>query len=582
MPRSVSNPSIANNLSQQQDGEALLFHVDKAKISCQSDSASDSNISKPKLNILIVDDVADVHKLTQIVLNDFEFEGKKLAFFNAYSGEEAKQFLAEHNDIAVIFLDVVMESNDSGLDVVNYIRNVLGNSITRIILRTGEPGAAPESKVILEYDINDYLSKAEITSTKLSMSLVTALRSYRDIINATELRKAKLDAELKSQQAIAASEAKSQFLANMSHEIRTPMNGILGMADVLMTTDLDKDQQDCVGIIRNSGRTLLTIINDILDFSKIEAGKLELEKKDFNLHDLLSELHSIFSLEAGKGGLIFEVNIDSTTPKNIVSDPVRLRQILLNLINNALKFTPPGGNIQLSVHRLSEMTTSHNINQVSLQFSVRDTGIGISKEAQSQLFLPFSQADVSTTRKYGGTGLGLQISKHLCEQMGGSISLSSKKDKGAMFTFDIKAECPEVKNVKPAENEGFTTPHKPVSETQVLVVEDNIVNQKVANSMLSKLGYNSMVVNNGAEALEAVQKTSFDLVLMDCQMPVMDGYDATQKIHTMKGLEKLPIIAMTASAILRDRQRCDDAGMNDFISKPVGMNVLKKILLKWH
>jgi len=574
---SIGNTPVVNNLPQLQGGEALLFHVDKTK----SSREPGSRVNKKKLNILIVDDVTDVHQLTQLVLKDFEFEGRQLEFHNAYSGAEAKQFLAEHHNIAVVLLDVVMESNESGLDVVNYIRNTLGNNTTRIILRTGEPGAAPESKVILEYDINDYLSKAEITSSKLSMSLVTALRSYRDIISASELREAKLEAELKSQKAIAASQAKSQFLAHMSHEIRTPMNGILGMADVLMTTGLDKEQQDCVDIIRSSGSTLLTIINDILDFSKIEAGKLELEKTDFSLRDLLSEINSIFNLETGNSGLIFELDIDLSTPENVVGDPVRLRQILLNLLNNAIKFTPQGGTIQLSVRCLTDEGESKD-KPLFLQFCVSDTGIGIAKEAQSQLFLPFTQADVSTTRKYGGTGLGLQISKHLCEQMGGSISLSSEEGKGSTFTFYIKVERPELLNLQVAKDDGFTTPCKPVAETLILVVEDNIVNQKVACSILNKLGYKSVVVNNGAEAVEAVQHTAFDLVLMDCQMPVMDGYDATRKIHEMKSFEKLPIIAMTASAILRDRQLCRDAGMNDFISKPVSMNLLKKVLLKWH
>jgi len=266
-------------------GGSILFQTTQKRV---------TNTNEETFSVLVVDDIVDVHKLTKMVLKDFEFEGKSLKLLNAYSAKDAIDQLSHCEDIAVVLLDIVMESSDSGLQVVNHIRNVLHDNTVRIILRTGDPGAAPEKSIILEYDINDYLSKAEITSTKLTMSLVTALRSFRDIKRASELHEAKLKAEGDSRDALAASLAKSQFLAHMSHEIRTPMNGILGMADVLLTSDLNKEQSEYVEIIRSSGSSLLTIINDILDFSKIEAGKMDLDNVRFNLHNLISEIHTLY------------------------------------------------------------------------------------------------------------------------------------------------------------------------------------------------------------------------------------------------------------------------------------------------
>lgn len=561
-----------SDIPPSQRGEALVFQTNRVRPTLGDDDS---------FSVLIVDDVVDVHQLTKLVLKDFEFEGKTLQFYNAYSAEEAMKQLSKYDDIAVVLLDIVMESSDSGLQVVNYIRNVLHNNSVRIILRTGEPGAAPEKTVILDYDINDYLSKAEITSAKLTMSLVTALRSYRDIIRASELNKAKLKAEDESREALAASLAKSQFLAHMSHEIRTPMNGILGMADVLLTSGLNKEQSEYVEIIRGSGSSLLTIINDILDFSKIEAGKMELDNVRFNLHNLISEIRSIYRLDAEKNNLSFDVNLESNIPSEIFGDPVRLRQILLNLINNAIKFTGPGGGITLSVTCLSNPAAIKN-GLLNLQFSVIDTGIGISPEIQNTLFLPFTQADASTTRKYGGTGLGLQISKCLCELMGGSIGIRSEVGKGAAFVFDIKVNTVDVEDGTSVDEEAFPQPHKEAKDIDILVVEDNIVNQKVASALLGKLGYHCTVVDNGEEAVEAVQQSKFDLVLMDCLMPVLDGYNATRQIREMEEFSQLPIIAMSASALPVERRQCTESGMNDFISKPVNMNSLKKTLQKWH
>ena len=539
----------SDSLSSHRGG-SLLFQTTEKRTTKTNEEA---------FSVLIVDDIVDVHRLTKMVLKNFEFEGKSLNLLNAYSAKDAIDQLSRCEEVAVVLLDIVMESSDAGLQVVNHIRNVLHDNTVRIILRTGEPGAAPEKSIILEYDINDYLSKAEVTSTKLTMSLVTALRSYRDIKRASELNDAKLKAEGDSRDALAASLAKSQFLAHMSHEIRTPMNGILGMADVLLTSGLNQQQSEYIEIIRSSGSSLLTIINDILDFSKIEAGKMDLDNVRFNMHNLISEIQSLYRIESKKNNLLFDTTIDANIPTEVFGDPIRLRQILQNLINNAMKFTDSGGEVRLSVVCLPNREANIKgayADTLNLQFSVTDTGIGIAPDIQSTLFLPFIQGDASTTRKYGGTGLGLQISRCLCELMGGSIRIISEVGQGATFVFDIKVGA-VVEDVSASkdDNDIYPQPHKAAKDISVLVVEDNIVNQKVATALLGKLGYHVTVVNNGEEAVAAVLRDSFDLVLMDCMMPVLDGYDATLQIRDIGTFNQLPIIAMSASALPVERRK---------------------------
>ncbi len=559
-------------------------------------------------------------------------------------------------------------------------------------------------------------------------------KSDNDLINAKhdaeeinyQLKKANKLATNMFHQAEKANRAKSEFLANMSHEIRTPMNGVIGMASLLESTELTEKQDEYASTIKSSAFSLLKIINDILDFSKIEAGRLDLEKIDFNLYTTIEDIISIFNIQAKNRKIALNYKIDPAVSSFLIGDPGRLRQVLNNLISNAIKFTDKG-EVSLEINLEKDKGNGY----ITLQFAVIDTGIGISKEKINSLFDPFKQADSSTTRKYGGTGLGLSISRQIVEMMGGNLSATSKSSKGSKFSFTavfkkqslekkvvkttsnkenktyieslkgsrilvvdnnsqsrdtliemlkfwgcIYSEAPKaldaldklhkanengkpfniaiitmllpetngetlgrmikgnsilestklvmitpvgnigdvqrlektgfsgylVKPVKHSElfnclimvinqdidNSQIVTRHT-VKETKksdllILLVEDNVVNQNVAKGLIENMGYKIDVVNNGEEAIQILNKNKYDLILMDIQMPVMDGYKATAYIRSKKSDKidyKIPIIAMTAHAQIKDRDRCLDAGMNDYITKPIELNILSKKINKW-
>ena len=431
-------------------------------------------------------------------------------------------------------------------------------------------------------------SEITLVRVKLGDEFIVAgytrdMREYKKMM--AEIKQVEAYLRLARDAAEQSARSKGEFLANMSHEIRTPMNAILGMLNLVQSDEdekLSRRQADYIAKAEQSAKTLLRIINDILDFSKIEAGRLEMENVEFSITDVLQQMSNLFEPKIKEKGLAFDVSAPPDLPPKIKGDSLRLAQVLLNLIGNSVKFTKDGG-LSLSVEEIARDQA-----KIRLRFTIKDTGIGMTPGQIKGLFKPFSQADTSTTRKYGGTGLGLAISKKLAQMMNGKIWCTSEPGQGS--NFYLTAEFELMSEVEPAAEEAArskddgTLPTMPLNWSEVkpiLLVEDNDLNQIIAKKLLEKKGLQVDVANNGQEAIEKLQTGDYELILMDIQMPVMDGVTATKEIRKMGKFKDLPIIAMTAHAMSGDKEKSLEAGMDDHVTKPIDMKMLYASLEKW-
>lgn len=442
--------------------------------------------------------------------------------------------------------------------ISTYLSGVLANDITSIsnrvkeFVESGFKGSSDLDKV---HSSTAEIGDLEKNIQKMSGELVTLV---------ADLEEQRTNAEN-------AASTKSRFLANMSHEIRTPLNGVIGMTQLMHDTELDERQKKYLEVIQFSGNNLLGIINDILDYSKIDAGKMTFEKRSFQLKEVLEKVTSMLSIKAQEKQLPLELILSDDLPLHVVSDSIRLQQVLINLVNNAIKFTETG-KVELKASKVGQ-----NQDHTLVRFEISDTGIGIPKEKQATLFNAFEQADDSTTRKHGGTGLGLAIAHEIVNKFGGTLEVSSEIGEGSTFTFTLPFATADHESVKVSDNESVQIR----KGLRVLLAEDNLVNQEVIKALLKRYDCEVEVAENGQIAVEKYTQNQYDLVFMDLQMPVMSGYEAWEAIQSLvsnHGKPRVPVVALTANADTEEKNRVLNSGMDDFLTKPLVMEVLESFL----
>ncbi len=511
---------------------------------------SGSDLLPDEIPVLVVDDDQSVLDVTSLVLSRYRFEQRPVTVIQARSAMAAREILSARSDIAVVFLDVVMEEDDAGLKLVECIREELNNQKIRVILRTGQAGFAPEYRVVQNYDINDYLAKSESTQERLYVSLTTALRGYRDILLSEHFASLAMNAERERELAREALEEKSRFLAHLSHEVRNPLTGMVGIIELLGDAD-EAERSELLQGLEFTTQTLLGVVDDVLDVAKIEAGKFRLQEAAFNVRYWLEKTASTYEAILRQKDIRLTCEVSADIPVSLIGDQARLRQVLSNFLSNAARFTPAGGQVTV---RLNGTPSGE---KWTLFVSVSDTGIGIAPDRLTSVFKPYVQETEATAEVYGGTGLGLSLCHDLASLMGGSVGVTSRQGKGSTFWLEVPLGIDSSPVAGAQDGPAY----------QILVCEDDATNQRTLQVILEKKGLDVAVFDNGRELIDSDAWRMADAIIMDCHMPELGGMEATRILRSEGG--ELPVLALTAGVSDAERQECLEAGMDCVISKPV-------------